>query len=469
MMNQGFVSVGMLFPSARRQVVRRDLKCQPTLFLVFSLLLTSGCVCKPPPPLIIPQSWPSQHSFKKKAPLDLPNLIWWKQFSSPELNELIQKALLQNNNLQVAMAKIEQAQSRLDEVKLNWVPGMSVMTGYSQFPVFANPGAFVIAAPLYVINVFQLYKQQKSAQARVTARIYAKDCVRLIIIAEVSANFFTLIAQQDALKIHGNLLKHYQEQLALAQSKYGFGLTSQDDIEQLKSQVNQTQSKMAVLEQNIVVSKNMLHFLLNENPGNLVVKTSFQHLDTHSFITGNITVSLLNNRQDVHEAGALLNAEKADIGAVGAQLLPSITLGAYLGQGSTIPGGIDLLESYLNVPIVNLPVFAQIGAKKARFRAARIQYIDTVRRALRDVDNDLSAFRAYSHQLRSNASALRDEKQHCHWVERRYQHGIDNKMDVLQCQIKLNQFELTLNQNKLEKMMVIVKLYQDLAGGYHVD
>lgn len=116
--------------------------------------------------------------------------------------------------------------------------------------------------------------------------------------------------------------------------------------------------------------------------------------------------------------------------------------------------------------IINLPLFAQDDVSKAQYKAIYIKYITTIRKALRDVANDLSAYSTSSQQLNNNLSALSDEKQQCHLAEVRYLHGIDGYLNLIKCQILLDEFKLVINQNKLEKLLSIVTLYQDLGGGY---
>ena len=442
------------------------------LLVLSCCLLNSGCFLLGPtytkPQLNIPQKWPNAHNITNNESTNLPELTWWKQFDSLELNGYIQKALTHNGQPQTAMANIDYARSQLEQVKLSWIPGMSALAGFSQFPILGNPGNVVLAYPLYVVNILQLYKQQKSARAIYEASTYAKDCAKLVVIAQTSAAFFTLIAQNESLALNKQLLKDYRTYLKLSQSQFRAGLTSQDSIDQLTSQIKQIHSQVDITKHNIVVSKNALHYLFNENPGNIDVKTSFKNLNSNAIIPGNLPTSVLSSRPDVREAEALLRAANADIGAVTANLLPSITLGAYLGRGgASFKGPINLFESYFTAPIVDLPIFAQISASKARYKALYIKYIVVVREALRGVSNDLSAYSAYTQQLQNNTSALIDEKQRCHLAEQRYRHGIEDNIGVIQCKIKLDQFNLMVNQNKLEKMIAIVNLYQDLAGGYH--
>lgn len=438
------------------------------LFIGLYILLSSGCFgpTYTKPKLNIPQKWPNEAHFKYNKPANLPVLFWWKQFSSQELDAFIQKALQHNEQPQIAIANIEYARSQLEQIKLNWLPNLSVLTGFSQFPILGNPGAAAIAYPLYVVNILQLYSQQKSAQATYEASIYARDCARLVVIAQTSASFFTLIAQKEELKLYNQLIKEYQSYLKLAQSQYHSGLISEDAIEQLQSQMKQIQAQVAIIKHNIVMSKNALHYLFNENPGTIQVTTSFKTLNSDAVIPGNLPTSVLRSRPDIRQSESLLKAAHADVDAVRASLLPTLTLGGYLGAGSTV-GAIKLGEAYINTPIIDLPIFAQISASNAQYKKRYIEYIVLVRKALRDVTNDLSAYSSYSDQLKINTSAFSDEKRHCRLVKHRYQHGLEDKVELMKCKIKMTQFVIMINKNKLDKMISIVNLYQDLAGGYY--
>lgn len=439
--------------------------------VLLCVLLSSGCFLFGPtytkPRINIPKQWPAESIVTTHTAIHLPDLLWWKQFRSAELDGFIQKALQQSLEPQIAIANIEYARSQLDQVKLNWLPNLGVLAGFSQFPVLGNPGNIAIAVPLYVVNILQLYKQQKSAQANYEASIYAKDCVRLLVIAQTAANFFTLIAQTEALRLYQQLLKDYQAYLHLAKSQYRSGIKSQDNIDQVNSQIKQIHAKMDITQHNISLNQNALHFLFNENPGQIKATTSFKRLNSDAIIPGNLPASVLASRPDIQQAEALLRAANADVGAVTANLWPTITLGSYLGAGSYFKGPIKIWEAYMTMPVLDVPIFAQIKASKAQYKEVYLKYIATVRAALRDVANDLSAYSAYSHQLDAVTSAYKDEIRHCHLVESRYRHGLDDKVELIKCKIEVDQFELSINQNKLEKMIAMVNLYQDLAGGYH--
>ncbi len=438
------------------------------VFLFF--LLNSGCFLLGPtytkPAVNIPVKWPDERGVKIDDQANLPCLLWWKQFDSPELNAFIINALKKNGDPNIAIANIEYAQSLLQQIKLSWIPNLTLLTGYSQFPILGNPGNVVIAFPLYAVNLIQQYKQQKGAKLRLEASYYARDAVKLSIITQVSSAFFTLLAQKEALALYQTLLKDYRTYLMLARNQYQNGLIPQDTIDLLESQIQQTASQVEISKHNIVVSQNALHYLLNENPGSFKINKSFRSINTDSVIPTNLPVRVLNNRPDIRQSEALLRAANADVGAAVATLLPTLTLGAYLGSGSNV-GGISLAETYLNTPVFDLPIFAQIKASKATYKVQCINYIVAIRAALRDVANDLSAYTTYTKQLNNNASALASKKRLCHLAKQRYRHGIADNIELVQCQINVDQFELLMNKSKLEKMIAIITLYQDLAGGYN--
>lgn len=443
------------------------------LFILFCCLLFNGCFLLGPsyhkPKINIPKQWPHGQQVKQQSAIDLPEFYWWKQFNNPALNGYIKKALKENYQLNIARTNIEYAASQLQQIKLSWLPTAAILGGYSQFPILGNPGTFVIAYPQYIVNILQLYKQQKSAQAVFEASNYARDCAKLIVIAQVTTSFFTLLAQQEAAQLYQQLLRDYQRYLKLVTSQFYSGITSADDIEKISSELRQIQAQFAVIQHNIIVSKNTLHYLANENPGELVVNTPFKSLKSNPIVPKDLPVCVLRARPDVQQAEALMRAAHAEIGAIKASLLPSVTLGSYLGEGSAIKGNmIRLGQAYLIGPAVDLPIFAQIDATKARYKGLVINYIDVVRKALRDVSDDLSAYANYGTQFTNNKLALQDERRYCVFTQQRYKHGLVDNVDVIRCNIRLDYFALVLNQSKLEKMLALVTLYQDLAGGYHV-
>lgn len=418
------------------------------------------------PPVNIIETWPSITHFKVNDNISLPELTWWKQFNSPELNCFMIKALHENNDINVAIANMDEARHQLEAVKLGWLPSMNLLGGYTQFPIFGNPGTTIIAFPLYAINLIKQYQEQKTAKRLFLASIYAKDAAKLTLIAEVSTAYFTLLAQNEELMLDKQLLNHHRKYLKLVQSQYQHGLSPPDRIDEIRNEISGIQARIDVIGHNIVMSKNALHYLLNENPGDIHIKKTFAEIKTDNIIPGNLPATVLRHRPDVRQSEATLAAAYTNIGAVTAALLPEIHLGAFVGEGSNFSSPIRLGEAIALTPIVQFPTFAKIAASSAKYRALCFKYTETIRKALRDVYNDLSAYKAYTNQLDHLQAALNYEEKHCNLAAKRYQHGLTDDVELVRCHIRLDNLKIRISRSKLEKMTAIVTLYQDLAGGY---
>ena len=64
-------------------------------------------------------------------------------------------------------------------------------------------------------------------------------------------------------------------QADIAIKVYRGGLSADINVEELRSQVNLIRGEQQVIEQNIVVSRNALQYLINHNPGNLKTTKRF--------------------------------------------------------------------------------------------------------------------------------------------------------------------------------------------------
>jgi outer membrane protein, multidrug efflux system len=79
-------------------------------FLVGSLL--ASCTVGPDykrPEVLIPASWQNVDD----ASGSIANLTWWQLFEDPALQELIRNALKNNNDLQLAVARVAEARALL--------------------------------------------------------------------------------------------------------------------------------------------------------------------------------------------------------------------------------------------------------------------------------------------------------------------------------------------------------------------
>ena len=401
----------------------------------------------------------------------LPYLAWWQQFKDPTLNSLIESGIQNNLDLKIALSNLKQAQGQLRQVELSWIPLVNIYAGYSSNPGFGNIGTFYGIWPQYTLNIAQLIERQQQAKYTLEMTRAMVDGVRLTLIGQISAAYLTLIAQQQQLKLLQQLAYDLQQLIKLSHQQIQIGLKDNIDIAQLVIHEKLVQAQINLSQHNIVLSQNSLHYLRNQNPGTVTSATSFASYDFSNFHPGSLPSTVLQNRPDLLIAEYALKAAHSGVGVAYAALFPAIQLdrfaGAGSGNGSVAPPltATSMTDSYLNWGI-NPATFGTIEAQKGAYQAEVYSYIQTVRKILEDVDNNLAANQLFTKNYLNTYQALVEQHNKYQLQQGLYHSGIMSYPELLGNKIDVDNLELSVNQSKLQQAIALVNLYQSLAGGY---
>ena len=104
--------------------------------------LAAGCAVGPDyhrPSAEVPASWQPEAPWHEAAPGDTAlKGDWWELFQDPQLNPLVEKALAGNQNLQVAAARLQQAQAQLTIARSALFPAVELSGSASRSKDSAN-------------------------------------------------------------------------------------------------------------------------------------------------------------------------------------------------------------------------------------------------------------------------------------------------------------------------------------------
>ncbi len=420
-----------------------------------------------------PDSWRSLDSLYINTNQDLPALAWWKKFDDPTLNALIESGLANNNSIRISMANVEAAQGQLKQVELSWIPSLSTNIGYSSFPDLGFPGMVFAVIPTYTMNFFTQIKQQKQAKYQLLATKADDDGVRLTVISLIANSYFMLSSQTEQLQLFNKLSNDLNELVTIAGNAYKGGLTSAINPTQANSELKLIDAQKRVVLQNIVVSQNALHYLLNENPATIKLTRSFAQLNPNQIVIGNLPLTVIENRPDMIKATYDLQAANEGIGIAFTNLLPSIQLSAARGEIATVPNGYDygqpiwFNQALLQIPVFNASVYGQLDTAKGLNKASYYTYTETLRKVLREVDDALSAHDLYSKRAADILTASCELQKVYDLNLALYNKGIISDSQLIEHRVRLDRLLIQVNQAKAEQFVTIVKLYQDLAGGYN--
>lgn len=401
----------------------------------------------------------------------LPYLAWWKQFNDDSLNTLIESGLKNNLDINIALSNLEQSRGQLKQVQLSWIPFVNLYAGYSSNPVLGDIGTFYGIWPQYTINIMGLIQNQKRAKYNLQMREAMVDGVRLTIIGQIASSYFSLIAETRQLELLSQLNIDLQQILDLGYKEVKIGLRDNIELDSIKSDQSLVQAQMEIVKHNIVLSNNALSYLLNNNPNVVKNSNNFANLDFTKFKPGDLPSNVLQNRPDLKVAEYALQATHSSVGVAYSNLFPALQLDKFFGRGSGdgIYGSpnnyVSLQDAYLNWGI-NPSTFGQIEASKGAYQSQVYEYIQTVRKILRDVDNSISANNRHTASYQKINEALFELQKKYKLQDGLYQTGIMAYPKLLKSKVEVDNLALTENQAKLSQALTLVNLYQELAGGY---
>ncbi len=447
--------------------------------ICLSSLLLIGCM--PPkeyhkPNILVMNQWTvSNNNTSKADEKNLPYLAWWKGFNDPALNDLITKGLQYNNNLNMSRGAIEAAEGELKKINYQWIPTLDLMAGYSRNPATGFPGLVGVLIPSYVINIYQQIKEHKKAKFTLAQIKAEDDALKLTVISELCASYFTYQAEVERKKLLKILADDLTQLASIAQKTYQGGLTSDIEQQELYSQAQIIRGEIEVIERNIIVSRNAIRYLINLNPGEIKSKIEFSKLSNKHIIPGSLPLTVLENRPDLQMADSRLRAANQAIGVARSHLLPTLTFdligGKAAGNNRYIwpQTNVYFNDQLFKTPILKASVLGEIAAAKGLDKQSYFNYVDTLQKALRDTTNALAANERFTNKFKVTEEAQRYLTKAYSLNRRLYKRGIQNYIEMLKSRITLDRININLNEDKLLQLMSIVTLYQELAGGYKTE
>ena len=403
---------------------------------------------------------------------NIPFMAWWRGFNDPTLNQLIEQGLISNNSLNMSHGQIEAAEGELKKIRYQWIPNLDIMFGYSKNPATGFPGFLAVLIPSYMINIFHQIKQQKQAKYRLAEVKAEDDAIKLTVITQISASYFTYQAELERKQLLQVLADDLTLLANISSKVYSTGLSSNIDPMDLYSQVNLIHGEQEIVERNVIISRNAIRYLINENPGEIKTTVKFLDLNNKQLIPGSLPLTVLENRPDMQMVEHRLRASNEGIGLAASNLLPNIQLDLIGGAASGHSRYVfprkadDFNDQLVRSPIFAFSVLGEIAKARGLNKVSYYDYIDTLQKALRDTTNALTENDRLTNKFNQTTHAQQHLAKAFNLNHRLYKRGIQNYVDTLRSKISLDRININLNQDKLQQLITIVNLYKELAGGY---
>jgi len=448
-----------------------------TITLV-SLIFLSGCMLGPnyqKPTLDTPESF-IYDSLQRDTVV---NLAWWEMFQDEQLHELITVALVENRNVRIAAARIEEARAFYGFTKADIYPWINYGASYTHQNFDPNSGNTGDAFGLGVgglnlnweIDFWGKFRRaNESARAELLASEYGRRAVQVGLISEVANTYFTMLMLELKLDISRNTLKSREESLRIIQERFNKGYSAEIDLNQSQVQMNIARASIPLYERELAMAENRLNVLMGRNPGSITRGKALYEQVFPPEIPPGIPSDLLIRRPDIQEAEQLLIAQNARIGVAEAMRFPSISLTGMLGGVSPDLSGFSAAWSVggsVAGPLLNFGKNKR-RVEMERHRTVQVQnnYEQTVLMAFQEVENALIEIETLQDEFDARAAQMEAAANAAMLSNERYNGGVTSYLEVLDSERTLFNSELSAATTKQQQFTAYIKLYKSLGGGW---
>jgi outer membrane protein, multidrug efflux system len=488
-------------PSSFERIVRRNLRKTKninfTLITSTMILLLSACSFAPKKvdvaaEIKIPENYNNSTSYIVDRE-DAAPVSWWEEFENEELNELIEKVIENNLDLQIAGKRVDMLKSQFKAVRGSLLPAVSVGGGYTKSegpvtePVFTPTGmemsASIKESEMYSLRTGlgfeldiwgKLRRNTKAANESFKASKEDLNTAYLGIIAQTVILYYDIEAQKRNVEISKETLSITKQNYDVAERRYKSGIAPKESLERIFQAYGNMQTKLQSDKQLLSAKFNQLSVLLGEYPQQQISETEIEteFLPDFEEVSMGVPSGLLRDRSDIVSAAHNMEAARQQAGAAFADFFPSISLSAGLNFASM---SWDTLFEELSTTKsiggeVNEVLFAggakvaSYKQKKAAYEQSVLTYKKTILTAFSDVENALFSLETARMNQQNSKANYESAKRIFEIMKQKYLKGTVTYSQFLEGES--NMYSALTTSYNADKQLISarVQLYSALGG-----
>lgn len=480
------------------QAVRRwSIRVAPVLMV--SLL--AGCQLAPPheqPPSPTADHYPAEY-LATQGEVQAKEIGWRAFLEDPRLRLYIDTALERNRDLQIAVARIEEARGQFGVQGAARYPTLAATADASRgrFPaggagaagsaggattgIASGPGGISERFSVGLgISAFELdfwgrvRNLTEASRAQYLATIEAQRAFRLSLIADVASTYLAVLGAEARIELAQATLQSRRDGLRIARVRFDAGITSALELNQAKALLTQARTELANLH---LIQAEQINYLTQLTggplqqalPEALPLNEQIEPLQ----LDAGLPSELLLVRPDILRAEQGLRAARANIGVARAAFFPQISLTGSFGYISNELNGLVSRDNrtWSIGPSISLPLFdfgrnrGNLTVAQARENVAVAEYESAIETAFREVADALAGRRWLAEQVAAQEENVATLRRIADLARERYAEGVVNYLQVLDAERTLFDAEQALIEAKRAQVQNLVSLYIALGGG----
>ena len=454
--------------------------------VALAALWLSACTTAPPASPQLDFALPEQFTSNTSSGLAwTASERWWESLQDPQLNALVEQALVANPSIAQSLAqqRIAAAQARISQADRLPQAGLGLgsarqrqnMPGLdgSSAPVIGNNHSLTLDISWELDLWGRLSAQSAAAQAQWLASSEQLRAVRQSIAAQVVRMYLQVVHARAQFNLSQRTVQTLTEVARQINNRVGVGIASPADGQLANANLESARAGMHQRQEALEQLLRQLQTLMGQYPsGQLATIHSLPPVPPAP--SAGVPAQLLERRPDVRASQLQLQAAGYRLQAAETALLPSLSLSG--SAGFSAARFADLLSSsnvlWSIAGRVLQPIFqggrlrAQIDASDAQRDEALGAYAETALNALMEVETALAIDQLLLQREQSLERSATAAEEALRVSYNRYRQGIDPFLNVLESQQRAldgRSAQITAHHARLENRLA---LHLALGGGF---
>ncbi len=487
-------------------------------------VVLSGCAVgpdfhRPPPPHdsgYAPQELPEATAAAHVHGGDAQHLVsgadlpfeWWREFHSPALDALVERAFRANPTVPAARAALLQAQESVSAQRGYFFPTIDAVyqaerhkvsgntensetpgvqaSGINLLPHQSSSGAVVPAPVYYTFHTAELSvsfvpdllggnrREVESLAAQAQVQKFNLEAAYVTLAANTVAAAIQAAALRAQIEATQQIIVADTHALEILRQQLKLGYAMQIDVDAVEAALAQVKTTLPPLQERLEQTRDLICALVGGMPSEAIPEFDLDSLQLPTEIPTSLPAKLIEQRPDVQAAEAQLHTANAQVGVAVAAMLPQSSIsGVYGGNATTLGqmfasgGPFWSLFADVSQPIFHGgTLLHQKRAADASLKQAAAQYCMAVMTAYQNVGDSMRATFSDAEELNAAVAAEEAAKVTLDLTQRQMDTGYTDYLTLLNAQTTYQQALLSRVQAQAVRFGDTVALYQALGGGW---
>jgi NodT family efflux transporter outer membrane factor (OMF) lipoprotein len=424
---------------------------------------------------------------------------WWTLLKDPELESLVERAVVANPDIEIAADHIRAARSNEIAVRGMTLPdveasaaaargtGTNSTRGRVSGPLNAATNTTGLSEITHVagfdagweLDLFGKNRRAlEAAQYSTDVAIEQRHAALVSVVAEAARAYIGTRGMQAKIKASKENIARAQRTLDLMRTRFQRGLTNELDVTLAARQLATLNAELAPLSADEYSACARIAVLLATYSSGVCeeLQQAKKIPDTPERLSTGMPADIIRRRPDVRAAERQLAVETARIGVATADLFPRVAItagGGLQGQGlgvvPVVSKSIYSVGPALYWPLLDFGTLdAVIHIQQLQADTQFLAYKRVVISSVDEANVAISRYRAAMATLRSLAKAVEQSKKAVALAAERYDRGVTDSLNVLDAERQDDELNLQYVQAKADAAIAFVSVYKSLGGGWEM-